>query len=135
MSYKDPAKQRKAQRDFIMRRRLRWLAEHGPCAECGSREDLELDHKDRAQKVNHRVWSWTAERREAELAKCQVLCRDCHQEKTRAENVKPIVHGTADGYRNHRCRCPACREAHRLYHQGFRNPIAPARIERATSPL
>jgi hypothetical protein len=53
---------------------------------------LELDHVDPALKVSHRVWSWARERREAELAKCQVLCHDCHVAKT-AEGNETAVRG------------------------------------------
>lgn len=59
------------------------------CARCGGVHQLELDHVERASKVHHAIWSWSQERREAELAKCQVLCRACHREKTRAENRRP----------------------------------------------
>lgn len=38
----------------------------------------------RTQKINHRVWSWAEARREAELAKCQILCHDCHVAKGQA---------------------------------------------------
>lgn len=56
------------------------------CVQCGSTENLELDHIDRTTKIDHKIWSWTRVKREAEIAKCQVLCHDCHKEKTRAEN-------------------------------------------------
>lgn len=51
------------------------------CFACGSREDLELDHVDPLEKIDHRIWSWAEARRLAELAKCQVLCHACHIEK------------------------------------------------------
>lgn len=44
-----------------------------------------MDHKDPEHKLNHRVWGWAEARREAELAKCQVLCRFCHSIKTTIE--------------------------------------------------
>lgn len=81
MPYSNPEEQRLYQRQWYAARKAQWIAEHGPCVRCGSTEDLQVDHKDPSQKVNHRVWSWSAERREAELAKCQVLCRPCHVEK------------------------------------------------------
>jgi hypothetical protein len=49
---------------------------------------LELDHKDHRQKVSHTIWSWSMERRDAELAKCQVLCHDCHLDKTNKEGSR-----------------------------------------------
>lgn len=62
--------------------RKKWFTENGPCKKCGSEESLELDHINPEEKVAHTVWSWTPMRRELELAKCQVLCRKCHREKT-----------------------------------------------------
>ncbi|MEM1416560.1 MAG: HNH endonuclease [Myxococcota bacterium] len=63
-------------------RRARFFAGKS-CVKCGSVERLELDHIDPAQKVTHSIWSWSQARREAEIAKCQVLCRRCHKRKTR----------------------------------------------------
>jgi 5-methylcytosine-specific restriction endonuclease McrA len=71
------------QRRIYSTRRREWFAKHGPCRRCGGRRYLELDHIDPATKVSHKVWQWRKERREAELAKCQVLCRVCHHFKTR----------------------------------------------------
>jgi len=73
------------QREWIKRRRLTWFKENGPCVDCGSAEDLELDHVDRSTKITHSVWSWALERRTAELAKCVVRCRPCHLAKTRRD--------------------------------------------------
>jgi hypothetical protein len=64
------------------RRRNAWFTENGPCQGCGTWEDLELDHIDRALKEAHNIWNWSDVRREIELAKCQVLCRPCHIEKS-----------------------------------------------------
>ena len=62
---------------------------------CGSAEDLELDHLDPGKKVSHRIWSWSATRREAELLKCRVLCGSHHKEKSALEHAKGIANGTA----------------------------------------
>lgn len=67
-------------------RRKAWLSENGPCAVCGSSEFLEIDHINPETKVSHNVWSWSESRRTEELKKCQVLCKKCHKEKTRADN-------------------------------------------------
>lgn len=79
------------------------------CVKCGSTEQLELDHIDPAQKTEHRIWTWSPERRAEELAKCQVLCHDCHQKKTSAERAARVKCGTEWAYRKG-CRCDECRE-------------------------
>lgn len=77
MPYRDPDVQRKYQREWIRKRRQEYL-KGKVCRDCEGTEALELHHVDPATKVSHRIWSWRKERREAELAKCVVLCRDCH---------------------------------------------------------
>ena len=67
------------------------------CVKCGSIERLELDHIDRSTKIDHNIWSWSEARRNAEIAKCQILCYVCHKEKTRSEVAKPIPHYTTPG--------------------------------------
>lgn len=62
--------------------RRKWFKENGPCQQCGSDQNLELDHINPEEKVCHTVWSWTPMRRALELKKCQVLCRSCHRKKT-----------------------------------------------------
>jgi hypothetical protein len=72
-------------REWMKKRRDAWFAVNGPCVDCGSSENLELDHDDRSDKVSHRVWSWSEERRNVELAKCVARCRKCHRAKTTEE--------------------------------------------------
>jgi hypothetical protein len=110
--YKDRAKQRRYQRERLARARRDWLTENGPCVRCGSSYELEVDHVDPNEKVAHSVWSWAPERRAAELAKCQVLCRSCHQTKTARENRARnggLRHGTEHMYLKYGCRCNPCR--------------------------
>ncbi len=101
-------------REWIARRRIRFF-EDKACAECGSEELLELHHRDPDQKISHRIWSWSAERRELEVAKCEVLCGDCHQnatnEQRRAKAEKRNPCGTNGSYCRG-CRCGACCAAH-----------------------
>lgn len=81
------------------------------CAVCGTTESLEVDHIDPSQKVSHRIWTWAIARRDAELAKCQILCTEHHKEKTRADRPLP-EHGTISRYGSiHKCRCDLCRKA------------------------
>lgn len=83
MPYKDKEKQRAFQNEWIKTRRAAWTKEHGPCISCGGTENLQVDHIDPAQKVSHRIWSLSRVKQEIELAKCQVLCYECHKRKTR----------------------------------------------------
>ena len=86
MPYADGDRQRQYQREWLAARRAEWLAEHGPCVDCASSGDLQVDHVDATCKVTHRVWSWAKARRDAELAKCVVRCRSCHVAKTLANH-------------------------------------------------
>lgn len=117
------------QNNWLKNRRLVWLEEHGPCAICKSSEQLEVDHIDPNQKISHRVWSWREDRRNAELAKCQVLCHKCHDKKTYDEARKSRKHGTTTSYRLG-CRCKNCKIANliRVYDERGRG------IGRAISP-
>lgn len=86
MPYKNPSRQAAYQNAWIKRRREEWITANGPCANCGFWGELQIDHIDGNEKVSHRIWSWSAKRREAELQKCQVLCRLCHSIKTAREH-------------------------------------------------
>lgn len=110
MSYKDPEAQRAYQLRVMRQRRRAWLKEHGPCVRCRGTKQLEVDHVDPSTKVSHNVWSWSEKRRAAELAKCQVLCKACHNVKSAQERKDAMQHGTEGMYRFQRCRCDACRE-------------------------
>lgn len=59
------------------------------CAECGSTSKLEIDHIDSSSKDEllrkQRIginWTWSWERINKELKKCQLLCNKCHTKKT-----------------------------------------------------
>lgn len=112
MPYKDPEQKREYMRRWMAARRAAWLKEHGPCVECGSSEDLQVDHIDRTLKVSHKVWSWSEVRRNEELAKCQVLCWECHKKKTNVD-LERFQHGTQNMYSKQHCRCSLCTAAHR----------------------
>lgn len=113
--YADPEAQRAYQREWCAGRRAKWLDANGPCGRCGSTEELEVHHLDPEAKVDHRVWSWSAARQAAELAKCVVLCSPCHKDETRAQR-ETITHGTHAGYSGpHACRCEPCTAAHAKY--------------------
>lgn len=99
--------------------RERWIRENGPCANCGSTNNLEIDHVDKNSKdprLRRRrslssIWSWSEENRATELAKCQVLCHDCHTEKSyRERGYQHAQHGTRSMYEKG-CRCAQCKRA------------------------
>lgn len=122
MPYRDPDMQRRYQREWMARRRAEWF-DGKVCVDCGGTERLEVDHVDRRlkspklKKTNTSIWSWSQERRDVELAKCVVRCRDCHQRKTIAVDIPQYTndppHGTRGRYesRRYRCRCDACKAA------------------------
>jgi hypothetical protein len=95
MPYADQDAQRAYQREWLARRRQEWIKSNGPCVDCGSWEDPEVDHANASDKVTHRVWSWSKARRDAELAKCVVRCGPCHEKKTvdRGERSHGESHG------------------------------------------
>lgn len=122
----DPGAMRTYKREWIAKRRAAWIKENGPCRKCGSLSSLEVDHIDPIQKRFHvrEIWSRCEEFREAELSKCQVLCKGCHWEKTQAECYRPRVHGTVPMYKGGKCRCPLCREANSRYNKNHRRNAA-----------
>lgn len=104
---------REYQRTWLRKRRDTWLLENGPCRGCGSLDDLEVDHIDpttKELKPTH-IWSRRKDIRKAELAKCQVLCRACHNAKSRVALVR-LTHGKAHTYKNRGCRCELCKIAY-----------------------
>lgn len=77
---------REYQRKWVAARRLQGLEYLGGCCvKCGSTERLEVDHKDPTEKWSHRIWSYSWKRIYAELDKCRLLCRVCHEEKSKTE--------------------------------------------------
>ena len=113
--YSDPARQREYQAKWVQEvRRAAIAARGGRCVQCGSPHGLQFDHKDPGRKVSHRIWSWKPARRDAELAKCQLLCEDCHKLKTSEERRAVVKHGTLTMYEKYACRCEPCRQAKRV---------------------
>gem|GEM_PF-2434965 len=110
MPYASKEVMREYQRQWTARQRAEYMAGRS-CLQCGAGGPLEVDHIDPAQKVSHRIWTWSAARRNAELAKCQTLCVPCHKAKTRAQRPIP-EHGTVSRYSGaQKCRCDLCRKA------------------------
>lgn len=95
--------QRDYQRQWMAQRRAAWL-EGKACGQCGATSDLQIHHRDPAQKVTHALWSWREARRLDELAKCDILCRPCHEEHHAQQTRR---HGTVSRY-SKGCRCGLC---------------------------
>ena len=104
---------REYQRKWMLARRekaIEYLG--GCCVTCGNVEELEFDHVVRELKVHNisQIMSRKWELLQEELDKCQLLCVECHMEKTiREMNRSP--HGTHNRY-TCGCRCSDCRLAH-----------------------
>ena len=127
MGYSDKEKQREYQRQWIAKRRAKYL-EGKSCAFCGSSENLEIDHiNPEEKKLNpSALWSLAENnpKRIAELAKCQILCDVHHAEKTLKDIANRIgkevlQHGTSSMYDKHGCRCVPCREAGTIKRRRF----------------
>lgn len=73
-------------REFYAKRkeRLRELKRDRACVRCGFNDPraLEFHHRDPAQKefkISEKAWSYSWERVLEEVAKCDVLCSNCHR--------------------------------------------------------
>ena len=114
-------KKREYQVTWLANRQAKGFAILGnKCSECNSLEGLQIDHvvpeeKDQTLvRVDTRGFSWSRSWKfmEAELRKCQLLCRDCHERKTSLEKTT-TEHGLTM-YENHACRCDICRAAKKI---------------------
>lgn len=98
------------------------------CRRCGGTEELEFDHIDATNKSFSvgRLWSIKEALFFAEIQKCQVLCKQCHLQKSRecqdgvrgkpaANRVTNYNHGTGYMYNRNGCRCTPCRDWRRQY--------------------
>lgn len=101
----------------------------GKCVRCGTTENLEIDHIDWRLKEQNMGRLWPAKRHNEmmlELAKCQLLCREHHKQKTaqdlRERKLGSFTHGTLYGWMKARCTCEVCYSAKRKWHEA-RNEI------------
>lgn len=93
--------QNRYHRERRQRMRAEWIEQGGgACVQCDSTDGLKIDHIDPEAKSYEisAIWNRAVEVRVAELAKCQILCRSCHQEKARLEQIGP--HGRPGRYKN-----------------------------------
>lgn len=114
MAYRDRGQYNEYQREYQLaryhqRKRDAIAFLGGKCVICETVEQLEIDHIDRALKSFNisNLWAVKEERFYAELAKCQLLCRPHHIEKTRRE--LSVDHGGGlSGKKN--CPCGLCKQ-------------------------
>ncbi len=90
----------------------------GKCVQCGSDNDLQFDHIDPKTKSFEvlKIHSVSRVRFWEEVNKCQLLCHECHNQKTLREIGKQSAigkHGTLSTYRY--CKCEECKKAHHDY--------------------
>lgn len=79
----------------------------GCCVQCSSVEELQFDHVDPTTKLYTigQIMTHGKEKLETEIAKCQLLCRSCHEIKT-SEQFS-VQHGAGlTGKRD--CKCDLC---------------------------
>ncbi len=100
---------REYQRKWIAERRGFFFKDK-VCVKCNSKENLELDHiNPDEKKYNPRaLWGMSDSNpnKISELEKCQVLCEDCHKEKTRLWWESQAQHGRTLYGKG--CRCSIC---------------------------
>jgi len=106
MPYKDKQRQLEYQREWMRKRRAKYL-DGAVCKWCGSDEKINIHHVDPTTKVHHAIWSWAEPRIVEELSKCITICEECHVTHHAEER---IVHGSLARYQAG-CRCEACRSA------------------------
>lgn len=95
----------------------------GECKNCHSVDNLELDHIDPKSKFNTiaRLSSASEVIFQAEVAKCQLLCRPCHMKKTMVDLGQLDArenHGTLSSYKY--CKCNLCKKAQSDYIKEYR---------------
>jgi len=103
------------QLEWVKKRREKYLKKYGPCYFCESSDNLEIHHVDPSEKESNHIFSWKPERIEAELAKCIILCHNCHVKMHTLMKRKPFKHGTYYTYHVYKCRCKECRKANADY--------------------
>lgn len=106
----------------------------GCCAVCGTTETLEIDHIDPSAKSFTLTQGWSKKRETwlAELAKCQLLCKKHHDEKTLRDAGRVSAketHGTLSAYRH--CGPPKCDDCKRAKREFARSNPSPSRQARS----
>lgn len=110
----------------------------GKCVSCGSKKQLQTDHKDRKKKAfdGTRMTSVSRKKFLIEIKKCQLLCQKCHTLKTIMELGQKVAkgkHGTLSSYRY--CHCEKCKKAKRdWWHKNKKKYNKNRREKRKASP-
>lgn len=139
---------------YKLHRKRAWLAEHGPCNECGSHSGLVLLRADRSMLLGDRIWTHSEEKRMAALEGCTVLCRRCVAKRviirsryvppapaigldrkrcTRCLKVKPLAQFglDSDGKDGKRNECKRCRRrAYAFYQPRYKEKVRLERLKR-----
>ena len=98
----------------------------GQCAQCGNKEDLQLDHiesKDKTFVIAKALAGFSEQRIQTELLKIQLLCQPCHALKTileRGQTPAKGKHGTLSSAIYCRPICDACKRARREESRRYR---------------
>lgn len=96
----------------------------GKCSSCGCSDNLEFDHIDASTKeftIMSR-WKLPISVMKDELDKCQLLCKECHREKTRIDLGQTDWSGFPEKERE--------RLRHKAYYQAHRDEINKRRRDR-----
>lgn len=109
-------------RDYRAKRREAAKKKLGDvCSVCGSDQNLEFDHIDRTTKIDSiaNLLTNSKDTLKSELDKCQLLCKDCHQEKSLASgDLIAAKHGIGKLYARG-CRCEVCVTATKEYRRNY----------------
>lgn len=109
----------------------------GKCIRCGGTEALQFDHIDPKTKsfTIASGGSFSKERFDEEVGKCQLLCFPCHNTKTLKETGRnPATHGALSMAINHRCKCDLCKKTRSDYNKQYHKTHARKRDRKDTPP-
>lgn len=91
----------------------------GHCVDCATIDELEFDHVDPSTKEFDigKLLNYAKAVRDAEIEKCELRCKPCHQKKTSVNGDIPAVHhgGGLTGKRN--CYCALCKPLKLAYNK------------------
>jgi hypothetical protein len=84
------------------------------CQLCGSTDRLQFHHRDPTDRTTDVRFSLSDERLVAEIAKCDLLCKECHAKQ------HVMRHGTNSMYTAGKCRCELCSANWRTYNREYK---------------